>query len=182
MQDPQIFIAQGLDVERLSDTEALRYYQDHPYVQNTELLPTSVATRKLAHWLDPLTPPQLKNDCVKWCHITPHDKWCCGWALRKRWMYCDLYLEIRTLTPEDIIDAIESCLREATIASALAGIIAALGTGGGGLAAAESTFIAVLTPCLQSKLKDITSNSYLTVLRVGIMGIVHDDTWIDNRL
>lgn len=119
--------------------------------------PTTRAVRKLAHWKDPLTIPHSRSECVKWCHITPWDKWCCGWKLQWQWMYCDIYLEVITSTPQDIIDSIEDCIRQATIASALAAIVAAVVTGGGALAAAETTFVSVITPCLEKKLKNIVS-------------------------
>lgn len=156
--DPAIYL---YETGTQSDEDVLKhYYQGHSFFQTTKFDRGLIAVRKLARWVDPLTPPQLKNDCVKECHITPWDTFCCGWALRKRWMYCELFLEVRTASNQDIGRAIEECLHEATVAAALAAIIATLITGGAAFEAAKATFLTVVTQCLQKKLKDIVSISF----------------------
>jgi hypothetical protein len=142
----ELYVVPGLDRGKSTETEILRNYSSH-YQQLTDITAQDTrAVRKIAGWRDPFTPPQFKNDCVKYCSITPWDKWCCGWALRKKWMDCELFVEVRTATPQDLIKAIEECLQEAAVASAVAAIVAAVVTGGAALPAAK----AALFPCSRS--------------------------------
>lgn len=143
------------------DKDIAQHYDNH-YQSLTELHPKSGVnrvTRKIAGWRDPLTPPQSKADCVKECSITPWDKWCCGWAVRWRYMDCELFLEVRVATAQDVVSAVEDCLKEAAITSAIAAIVTAIMSGGAALPAAKAAFIASLTNCLSKKLSDIISIS-----------------------
>lgn len=145
----------------MKDAEIMALYAS-PYQELADLHPangTLRAVRKIAGWRDPITPPQSKTECVKMCQITPWDKWCCGWATRWRYMDCELFVEVRVSSPQDVVVAIEECLKEATITAAVAAIVTAIMTGGGGVAAAKSAFVSALTICLESKLKDIVSIS-----------------------
>lgn len=72
-------------------------------------------------------------------------------------MDCELFVEVRTATPQDIISAVEECLQEAAVASAVAAIIAAVITGGAALAAAKAAFVSVFTLCIERKLSGIVS-------------------------
>lgn len=81
---------------------------------------------------------------------------CCG-CCRNMLPYCDgsrrtWYLEVTTPDERDIARAVEECLKMAAIAAALAALAAAIGTGGVALGAAIEAFVAVLKPCLVSKL------------------------------
>lgn len=143
------------------DPDLLELYDGH-FQSLTDLHPkggTNRVVRKLAGWRDPTTPPQSKTDCVKECSVTPWDKWCCGWAVRWRYMDCELFVEVRVATPQDIVAALEDCLKEATITAAIAAVVTAIMTGGSGTAAAEAAFVAALTNCLKGKLTDIISIS-----------------------
>lgn len=113
--------------------------------------------RKIARWKDPFTVPQSKVECVKWCSITPWDKWCCGHKLSWRWMYCDLYVEVRTGTEQDIVRALEESLQKAVVAAAIAAIVTAALTGGAALPAAKAAFVATLTMELSKKIEDLAS-------------------------
>lgn len=145
----------------LSDQEIGELYDSH-YQKLTDLHPkngTNRVVRKIAGWRDPTTPPQSKSDCVKECSVTPWDKWCCGWAVRWRYMDCELFVEVTTATPYDLVAILEDCLKEATITAAIATIVSAFMTGGGGVAAAKAAFVAALTECLRKKIKDIINIS-----------------------
>lgn len=143
------------------DSGALDLYKSC-YQELSDLHPKSGVNRvvrKVAGWRDPLTPPQSKVDCVKWCQITPWDKWCCGHAVRWRYMDCELFVEVTVATPQDVVKALEECLKEAVITAAIAAIVTAVLSGGSGVAAAKAAFVASLTHCLSNKLSDIVSVS-----------------------
>jgi hypothetical protein len=72
-------------------------------------------------------------------------------------MDCELFVEVRTATPQDLIGAIEGCLQEAAVASAVAAIVAAVVTGGAALPAAKAAFVSVFTICIERKLTGIIS-------------------------
>jgi hypothetical protein len=153
----ELYVVPGLARNKSTKSQILENYSSH-YQQLTDITAQDTrAIRKIAGWRDPFTPPQFKNDCVKYCSVTPWDKWCCGWALRKKWMDCELFVEVRTATPQDLITAIEECLQEAAVASAIAGIIAAVITGGAALEAAKATFVSVFTICIERKLSGVVS-------------------------
>ncbi|WP_321958225.1 hypothetical protein [Paraburkholderia bannensis] len=140
-----------------SEAELLPLYDSHAFALK-QLHPqagTTVAVRKLAGWRDPTTLPQSKTDCVKDCHITPWDTFCCGWAVRWRYMDCELFVEVKVAKPQDIVTALEDCLKEAALTAAVAGIVTAIMTGGSGVGAAEEAFVVDLKICLAKKLSDI---------------------------
>lgn len=64
-------------------------------------------------------------------------------------------LVVSTATADDIPRAVEECLQAAAAAAALAALVPLLITGGAALAAAQSTFLAVLKPCLAGKLANL---------------------------
>ncbi len=153
----ELYVVPGRARNKSTKSQILENYSSH-YQQLTDITAQDTrAIRKIAGWRDPFTPPQFKNDCVKYCSVTPWDKWCCGWALRKKWMDCELFVEVRTATPQDLITAIEECLQEAAVASAVAAIIAAVITGGAALEAAKATFVSVFTICIERKLSGVVS-------------------------
>ncbi len=153
----EVFIIQGAGANDKS-ADVLLAYQGNDFHELTDLGPELVrVVRKVAQWTDPFTLPHSKLVCVKECHITKWDKWCCGWAVKRQTMEVELFLEVRTAVSNDIVSALEGCLREAAISAGLAAIVVAVFTGGAAIVAAEAAFIAVLTPCLEKKLNDILS-------------------------
>lgn len=164
----EVFIIDGLDTSMKSDEEILRNYRDNAFHNLSQVTTQDVrVVRKLAQWTDPFTLPQTRLDCVKECSITPWDKFCCGWALRKRFMQVELFVEVRTATPQDIVKPLEDCLREAAIGAALAAIVAAVFTGGAAFEVAKATFISVLLECLKRKLSNIISVQLYTTSHWG---------------
>ncbi len=113
----------------------------------------------IANWIDPLTPPQTEAHCT---NIATGDwpwggswSFCVGWEVDCQWMQNDLELVVvsqLTTKYDDLKQAVEDCLHEATIVGAISGVVATLGTGAGGLAAAEQTFQDVFVACLADKI------------------------------
>lgn len=124
------------------------------YEDNEKSALKGLFTRKLARWKDPLTLPHSRMDCVKWAkgHI-PFDgdyKICIGWKTQWQWMYVTAWLRVETVDESDIGGAINTCLRDAAVAAALAAIV----TGG---SAAVGTFGTVMKGCLASKLPKLVN-------------------------
>jgi hypothetical protein len=134
------------------------------YEDNDKSQLKGLFTRKLARWKDPLTLPHSRMSCVKWAkgHI-PFDgdyKICIGWKTQWQWMYVTAWLRVETGEESDIGNAINSCLRDAAIAAALAAIV----TGG---SAAVGTFETVMKGCLASKLPKLLHVAVWTDSRWG---------------
>ena len=112
--------------------------------------------RSLATWVDPTTPPQSMTECVQeaWGDIPFDGQWrtCTGWATRWRCMRRELVLVVSAADGVDVAGASNECLQTAAVAGALAGVVAAAGSAGAGLPAAESAFIGTLKACLAAKL------------------------------
>jgi hypothetical protein len=124
------------------------------YEDNEKSALKGLFTRKLARWKDPLTLPHSRMDCVKWAKgDIPFDgsyKICIGWKTQWQWMYVTAWLRVETVDESDIGGAINTCLRDAAVAAALAAIV----TGGSG---AVGTFGTVMKGCLASKLPKLVN-------------------------
>lgn len=109
--------------------------------------------RKILKTKSPVPPPQSKATCVKWCYPWPGAKICCGHKLQWRYYWIEVTLEVHLKQPDDIVDKVESCLKTAAILSAIAGIAAAIATGGSAaLSAALATFKSAMYVCLTEKI------------------------------
>jgi hypothetical protein len=113
----------------------------------------------LANWIDPLTPPHTEARCTKLA--TGDWPWggswsfCVGWEVDCQWMQNDLELVVTsalTTSYDALKQAVDDCLHDAVIVGAISGVIAAVGTGGGGLAVAQQTFQDVFVACLAAKI------------------------------
>lgn len=118
---------------------------------------TDVFSRLLAKWIDPLTPPKIRNKCVKYCSSGPI-RFCCGWKLEKRWYYREATLIVSLKNPKDIRKDVEDCLKTAAIAAAIAAVVS-------GGSAAIATAEKILFGCLSSKI-----GSELVSVRISIDG------------
>lgn len=133
--------------------------ETHPYeiVVDVDLKSGVIFQRLLAKWVDPTTPPKIKNKCVKMCGTGPF-RTCCGWKLQKKWYYRKANLIVSTREPADIKKAVESCIKVAAIAAAIAAIVS-----GGSAAAAIAN--EMLTACLTEKL-----GNNLVSVRISLNG------------
>ena len=122
--------------------------------------PRAYYERSLGRWVDPFTPPRITADCVKWCSITPWDKWCCGHAYRTEAMRVEAVLTVTIAEPADIEQQIEIALRDAAVAGAFAALAAGVATGG---SAAGNAFVATFTAALQAKLATLIAEKILSV-------------------
>lgn len=116
--------------------------------------------RSLGRWVDPLTPPRITADCVKWCSITPWDKWCCGHAYRTEVIRVEPVLTVTIANPVDIEQQIEIALRDPAVVGAIAALTAAIATGG---SAAGSAFTATFTAALEAKLATLITDRIISV-------------------
>ncbi|MCZ2130595.1 MAG: hypothetical protein LC109_10050 [Bacteroidia bacterium] len=160
--DGQIFLdAADLPTREASQTDEVIWESDEtiPYeiVTDVNLNSEVIFERLLAKWVDPTTPPQIRNKCVKMCGAGPF-RTCCGWKLQKKWYYRKATLIVSTKEPADIKKAIEGCIKVAAIAAAIAAIVS-----GGSAAAAVAE--SMLTSCLAEKL-----GSNLASVRISLNG------------
>lgn len=104
----------------------------------------TVWSRRLKDWVDPLTPPQTRTECVKYAQVGPI-KTCVGWKTQTRTMRNTATVIVSLSTPADIKKDIDDCVKTAAVVAA----IAALKSGGAAaIAALEKTFFA----CMKAKL------------------------------
>lgn len=108
-------------------------------------------------WNDPLTQPQTATRCIReaWGHWPWCEDWrtCVEWATDCRFLRNQLFLVVTApdppTNPADLKSKSEACLQEATIAAAVAGVVAAYASGGSAaIAAAERAFTAVFINCM----------------------------------
>lgn len=159
-----------MDLERVSESSSQGVINVHGnqddvrnlYSQRVGIAAISRAyyERSLGRWVDPFTPPRITADCVKWCSITPWDKWCCGHAYRTEVMRVEAVLTVTIATPADIEQQIEIALRDAAVAGAFAALTAAIATGG---SAAGSAFVATFTAALEAKLATLITEDIINV-------------------
>lgn len=158
--DGQIFLSENdLPSQRNeSPTDEVVWESDetHPYeiaigsVSKSEV----IFQRLLAKWIDPTTPPKIRNKCVKMCGTGPFTT-CCGWKLQKKWYYREATLIVSTKVPDDIKKAIEGCIKVAAIAAVIAAIVSG---GSAAVATAEKMLTACLTEKLGSNLASVKIN------------------------
>ena len=112
----------------------------------------------LIKWVDPLTPPKLKNGCVKYCRAGPL-KTCCGWKLQKKWMYRRATLVVNFKKPGNV-NAIKKDIEKCIKAGAAVAAIAAIKSGGtAALSSAQATITACLSAKFTSNLASVKINS-----------------------
>ena len=116
--------------------------------------------KSLGRWVDPFTPPRITAECVKWCSITPWDKWCCGHAYKTEVIRVEAFITVTIANPADIQEQIELALRDAAVVGAFAALAAALATGGAG---AGSAFVSSFTAAFQAKLASLIAEQIINV-------------------
>jgi len=161
--DGQIFLDEAdLPSQRETmPTEEVIWESDesHPYeiLIETDSKSEVIFQRLLAKWVDPTTPPKIRNKCVKMCGFGPL-RTCCGWKLQKKWYYRKATLVVSTKEPADIKKTVEGCIKVAAIAAAIVAIVS-------GGSAAVATAEKMLTACLTEKL-----GSNLASVRISLNG------------
>lgn len=153
--DSELFLGIDLNAKNKDD---LAVIYGHGGTVSEEIQPAggrTVLVRRLASWKDPATLPHSRMECVKWCSVTPWDKWCCGHKYQLQWMYVDLMARVTVATPQDVAAALEDCMREAAVVAALSAVLMAITAGPAAVEVARATFAPVLLACLGRKLKEI---------------------------
>lgn len=110
----------------------------------------------LAQWTDPLTPPQTSARCSReaWGDWPWGGQWrfCVEWSVDCQWMQNKLKLyvssAIETTTYDKLKDTVKACLNDAVVGGAVAGVVAAVGTGGTGVAVATQVFQDLFLTCV----------------------------------
>lgn len=117
----------------------------------------------LGSWNDPLTPPQTATRCVReaWGHWPWCEDWrtCVEWATDCRFLRNELFLIVTSPDPAVSLAELkarsESCIQDASIAAAVAGVLTAYVSGGSAaIAAAEKAFTTVFVSCM-SGIQDV---------------------------
>ncbi|MFC0342571.1 hypothetical protein [Paracoccus niistensis] len=112
---------------------------------------STIIDKKIASWLDPLTLPKSRMECVKWAYPWPGAKICVGHKYQFQWMYCEARLVVTGPSIDGVGGAVNDCLQTGAAVAAVAGIVAAAGTGGAALPAAKAAFLTTFEGCVAAK-------------------------------
>lgn len=119
--------------------------------------------RSIAHFRDPLTPPQTKTDCIHTVEPVPGVILCDGWKTFWRYMDVEYFVIVRTPTAQNLQDLTEECLRQAAVAALLSALVSAWLSGGtAAVESAKAAFLAALVECLRSHLQGSVSVDLIT--------------------
>jgi hypothetical protein len=112
----------------------------------------------IAHFHDPLTPPQSKTVCVHTIKPVPGVVLCDGWHTYWRYMDVQYMLIVSAPSADELQKVAEGCLREAVVATALSGLISAAVGNALDLPALEAGFLALLVSCLKKHISGASAS------------------------